>query len=75
MTGLFLRSLDKSAGVDPGIRTSGVLIMSIDPVHNGYTAEQTLLLLKRLRTRAEELPGVLSVAWTDKVPLSLYGQQ
>jgi predicted permease len=75
MTGLFLRSLDKSAGVDPGIRRSGVLIMSIDPVHNGYSAEQTLLLLKRLRTRAEELPGVQSAAWTDKVPLSLYGQQ
>jgi predicted permease len=75
MTGLFLRSLDKSAGVDPGIRRSGVLIMSIDPVHNGYSAEQTLLLLKRLRTRAEELPGVHSAAWTDKVPLSLYGQQ
>jgi predicted permease len=75
MTGLFLRSLDKSAGIDPGIRRSGVLIMSIDPVHNGYSAEQTLLLLKRLRTRAEELPGVQSAAWTDKVPLSLYGQQ
>jgi predicted permease len=75
MTGLFLRSLDKSAGVDPGIRRSGVLIMSIDPIHNGYSAEQTLLLLKRLRTRAGELPGVQSAAWTDKVPLSLYGQQ
>ena len=75
MTGLFLRSLDKSAGVDPGIRRSGVLIMSIDPIHNGYSVEQTLLLLKRLRTRAGELPGVQSAAWTDKVPLSLYGQQ
>jgi predicted permease len=75
MTGLFLRSLDKSAGVDPGIRRNGVLITSIDPIHNGYSVEQTLLLLKRLRTRAEELPGVQSAAWTDKVPLSLYGQQ
>jgi MacB-like periplasmic core domain len=75
MTGLFLRSLDKSASVDPGFRTSGALMMSIDPVHNGYTAEQTSLLLKRLRTRADELPGVRSVAWTDKVPLSFYGQK
>ncbi len=75
MTGLFLRSLDKSASVDPGFRTSGTLMMSIDPVHNGYTAEQTALLLKRLRTRADQLPGVKSVAWTDKVPLSFYGQK
>ena len=47
-TGLFLRSLEKSAEVDPGFRTSGLLMMSIDPVHNGYTAQQTPLLLKRL---------------------------
>jgi predicted permease len=52
ITGLFLRSLDKSARVDPGIRTTGVLMMSIDPVHNGYTPKQTVLLLKRLRLTA-----------------------
>jgi len=73
-TGLFLRSLDKSTGVDPGFRTRGVLMMSIDPAHNGYTAEQMPLLLKRLHERAAELPGVKSAAWTDKVPLSFYGQ-
>jgi predicted permease len=73
-TGLFLRSLDKSAGVDPGFRTSGVLIMSIDPAHNGYTAEQASLLLKRLRENVAELPGVKSAAWTNKVPLSFYRQ-
>ena len=74
MTGLFLRSLGKSAGVDPGFRTNGVLMMSIDPAHNGYTSEQTLLLLKRLHENVEKLPGVKSAVWTDKVPLSMYGQ-
>jgi len=56
-TGLFLRSLGKSAGVDPGFRTSGVLMLSIDPAHNGYTAAQTALLLKRLRENVAALPG------------------
>jgi len=74
-TGLFLRSLQKSAGVDPGFRTSGVLMLSIDPAHNGYTLEQTSLLLRRLHDRAMEIPGVISAAWTDKVPLSFYGGQ
>jgi predicted permease len=73
-TGLFLRSLGKSAAVDPGFRTSGVVMMSIDPGHNGYSPEQTSLLLKRLRERAITLPGVKSAVWTDKVPLSFYGQ-
>jgi predicted permease len=73
-TGLFLRSLRKTAEADPGFQTRGVLIMSIDPVHNGYTAQQTPLLLKRIGERAAEVPGVTSVAWTDHVPLSFYGQ-
>jgi predicted permease len=73
-TGLFLRSLRKTAEVDPGFQTRGVLLMSIDPVHNGYTGQQTPLLLKRLGERAAEVPGVNSVAWTDHVPLSFYGQ-
>jgi predicted permease len=74
-TGPFLRSLRKTAEADPGFRTRGVLMMSIDPVHNGYTAQQTPLLLKRLGERVAELPGVNSVAWTDHVPLSFYGQK
>jgi predicted permease len=74
-TGLFLRSLGKSAGVDPGFRLSGVLMLSIDPAHNGYTAKQTPLLLRRLHERAVALPGVVSAAWTDNVPLSFYGQR
>ena len=72
-TGLFLRSLQKSGGVDPGFRTSGVLMLSIDPAHNGYTLGQTSVLLRRLHDRAMEIPGVISAAWTDKVPLSFYG--
>ncbi len=70
-TGLFLRSLQKTAEVNPGFRTDGLLIASIDPVHNGYTAEQTALLLKRLQERVASLPGVMSAAWTDMMPLSM----
>lgn len=73
-TGLFLRSLEKSAGVDPGFRTSGVLMLSIDPAHNGYTWEQTSPLLRRLHNRTMEIAGIISAAWTDKVPLAFYGQ-
>jgi predicted permease len=73
-TGLFLRSLKNSADIDPGFRTAGLLMFSIDPAHNGYSNEQTLLLLRRLRVRISQVPGVASSAWTDKVPLSFYGR-
>jgi predicted permease len=73
-TGLFLRSLRNSAGVDPGFRTTNVLMLSIDPAHNGYVPGQTSLLLRRLHESTMKIPGVKSAAWTDKVPLSFYGQ-
>ena len=73
-TGLFLRSLSKSAAVYPGFRTSGVLMASIDPMHNGYPTEQTPLLL-RLRNRVISLPGVRSAVWTDKIPVSFMGRE
>jgi predicted permease len=73
-TGLFLRSLSKSAAVDPGFRTSSVLMVSIDPAHNGYSTEKMPLLLHSLRSRVLSLPGVRSAVWTDKIPISFYGQ-
>ncbi|HTZ60261.1 MAG TPA: ABC transporter permease [Acidobacteriaceae bacterium] len=72
-TGLFLRSLKNSAGLDPGFRTRGLLMFSIDPVNGGSATEKTSTLLSNLRDRAVQVPGVISAAWTDRVPLSFYG--
>jgi predicted permease len=71
-TGLYLHSLAKLASEDPGFRTSGVRMLSIDPVHNGYRAEQVPLLLRRVREGATAMPQVTSAAWTDDVPLAMY---
>jgi predicted permease len=70
-TGLYLHSLAKLANEDPGFRTSGVRMLSIDPVHNGYRAEQVPLLLKRVHEGVTAMPGVSSATWTDAVPLSM----
>jgi len=70
-TGLYLHSLAKLANEDPGLRTSGVRMLSVDPIHNGYRAEQVPLVLKRLHEAVTAMPQVTSAAWTDAVPLSL----
>jgi predicted permease len=69
-TGLFLRSLGNASHIDIGFRSKGVLIMSIDPRLHGYSAERSAQLLTRLRQRVANLPGVISAACTDAVPLS-----
>jgi predicted permease len=69
-TGLFLRSLQSAASIDTGFRSSGVLMMAIDPAVHGYTPDRTTQLLAQLRERIATLPSVASVAYADLIPLS-----
>src|SRR5260370_26096322 len=69
--GLYLDSLAKLSNDDPGFRTSEMRMLSIDPVHNGYRAEQVPLLLKRVREGVTAMPEVNSAAWSDSVPLAM----
>lgn len=69
-TGLFLRSMQSASGIDIGFRSSGILMMSVDPRANGYTPERTAQFLDEVRERVAKLPGVISAVATDSVPLS-----
>lgn len=69
-TGLFLRSMARASGINIGFRSSGVVMMSVDPRLDGYTPQRTLQLLEQVRERMAALPGVRSAAVTDVVPLS-----
>jgi predicted permease len=69
-TGLFLRSLEGASSIDIGFRSRDVLMMSVDPRIHGYSPERTTQLLTQLRERVAALPGVVSVAATDSVPLA-----
>jgi predicted permease len=69
-TGLFLRSLQHAATIDPGFRSRNVLMVSVDPRVHGYTPEHTAQFLIQSRDRLAAIPGVISAAATDSVPLS-----
>ena len=55
--GLFLRTLQKLAGQDPGFDEDHVVLARIDPQRAGYTPEQTPALYRALIERLEALPG------------------
>ncbi len=69
-TGLFLRSLEGAAGIDIGFRSHNIFMMAVDPQVHGYSPERTTQFLNQWRERVAALPGVVSVAVTDSVPLS-----
>ncbi|MES2222953.1 MAG: ABC transporter permease [Acidobacteriota bacterium] len=68
--GLFLRSLAGASSIDIGFRSRNVLMVSVDPRIHGYSPERTTQFLAMLRERVATMPGVVSVAATDSVPLS-----
>jgi predicted permease len=70
VTILFLRSLESAAKIDIGFRSQGLMMLSVDPRLNGYTAEQTSRFLAQLRARAAALPGVDEAVSTDVALLS-----
>jgi len=70
VTGLFLRSLQSASAIDIGFRPQRLLVLSVDPRINGYTAQRTAEFLAQLRERAAALPGVRSAVVTDVPPLN-----
>jgi predicted permease len=73
-TALFLRSLQSASNIDIGFRSRGILLMNIDPQLNGYSTVRSTQFVDELRRRVGSLPGVLSVAFVDPVPLSMDGR-
>lgn len=69
-TGLFLRSLNNASRINIGFRSRGLMMMSIDPRLHGYDAERSARLLQQVREQVTHIPGVVSAAYTDAIPLN-----
>jgi predicted permease len=73
--GLFMMSVIRAAGADPGFRLDGGLIVEVDPGLAGYDEargrQAHLALLDRLRT----LPGVEAITIASGFPLTGFGDE
>ncbi len=67
--GLFLRSLERTASVDPGFEVEHQLTASLNINLLRYTTEQGRLFYRRVVERVAAVPGVASVSLGRTVPL------
>jgi predicted permease len=72
--GLFLRSLDAAARVDPGLDPSGVVIGRV-VLGSEVEPAARMALLDELRARVAAIPGVQSHGVATIVPLSFTGRE
>jgi predicted permease len=68
--GLFLRSLQESAAIDPGFDANDVAVASFDLRTQGYTEARARAFYAELVERVAALPGVSAATLAQKIPLS-----
>jgi predicted permease len=68
--GLFLRSLEHAATVDPGFDADNVVVASFDLRTQGYTEPRGRAFYTALTERIASLPDVRAVTLAQRVPLS-----
>ena len=71
--GLFIRSFLRAQQINPGFNPHNVLIASYDLFTAGYSDSSGAEFDRQLVAKLEALPGVQSVALTDRFPLGFGG--
>jgi predicted permease len=66
---LFVRSFQTTRAIHPGFDAQNVSVAQIDLSTSGYLPEQGQLFCVRLRERLKSAPGVVDVAYSDRLPL------
>jgi putative ABC transport system permease protein len=67
--GLLIRGLYTTYTVDPGFEYRRVAYVSLESMLGGYSTERVMALRQQLIADVAALPGVESVAYTDREPL------
>ncbi len=71
--GLFVRSGQQAATLDVGFRTDQLLLVSVDPLAQGYAPEQALGFYREVADEVAALPGVRSTSWARRAPQAADG--
>ncbi len=67
--GLFVQSGRNAGAIDFGFRTENLLVLSVDPLAQGYDPEQALAFYRDVDDDVAALPGVRSASWARRAPL------
>ena len=66
---LFLRSIGRAYGIDPGFQTAHLAVFPANPGQAGYGKPQAKAFYQDVARRVSGIPGVASVSWVSNVPL------
>ena len=68
--GLFVQSGRNAGAIDVGFRTDDLLVLTVDPLAQGYDRPQARALYRDIVDAVRVLPGVESASWARRAPVS-----
>ena len=69
--GLFIRSAERAANVEPGFRLDNGILVEMDPSMAGYDEAHGRQILRQLQERLRSIPGVETVSLAGTVPFGI----
>ena len=74
LTGFLVIGHRNIADVEAGFDTKTLYVVSLDPMREGYSGEQSERFFRTLLDRAKRIPAVSSATFTNRPPMSTIGQ-
>jgi predicted permease len=69
--GLFIRSAERAANVEPGFRLDNAILVEVDPGLAGYDPAHGKQILRAMQERLGSIPGVESTSLAGTVPFGM----
>lgn len=70
VTGYLVVGYQRSAGLDAGYQTAGLYLFALDPIRDGYSADESVAILNALPRRLSELASVRAATLSQRAPLA-----
>ena len=73
VTGTVVVAFLATTGTDAGFDPSGLYLVSVDPIRDGFSSDQTATLLRQLLDRMKGLPSSRAATLTESLPMAATG--
>jgi len=73
LTGFMVLGFHRTSGIDPGFNPTNLYLISLDPMREGYSGEQSAAFFQKLADRVRQMPSVAASSLTATVPMAILG--
>ena len=71
LTGFIVLGVHRTTNLDTGFASDNLVMVSLDPIRDGYSRERAVEFFEGLRDRVKTLPGTVEAALSYEVPFGM----